>query len=63
MQRAVIAGVKPTRLELIRLSRRELIASKGRDILQEKLDALVIEHARLSKELEDMAVTIRNQMQ
>ena len=63
MQRAVIAGVKPTRLELIRLSRRELIASKGRDILQEKLDALVIEHARLSKELEDMAVTIRKQMQ
>ncbi|MDD3574059.1 V-type ATP synthase subunit D [Methanospirillum sp.] len=63
MQRAVIAGVKPTRLELIRLSRRELIASKGKDILQEKLDALVIEHARLSKELENMAVTIRRQIQ
>lgn len=62
MQRAVIAGVRPTRLELIRLSRRELIARKGRDILQEKLDALVIEHTRLSKELENMAVSIQNQL-
>ncbi|HOJ97453.1 MAG TPA: V-type ATP synthase subunit D [Methanospirillum sp.] len=62
MQRAVIAGVRPTRLELIRLSRRELIARKGRDILQEKLDALVIEHTRLSKEMENMAVSIQNQL-
>ncbi len=63
MQRAVIAGVRPTRLELIRLSRREQIARKGRDILQEKLDALVIEHARLTKELETMAVLIQDQLQ
>jgi V/A-type H+-transporting ATPase subunit D len=63
MQRAVIAGVRPTRLELIRLSRREQIARKGRDILQEKLDALVIEHARLTKELETMAVSIQDQLQ
>jgi V/A-type H+-transporting ATPase subunit D len=62
MQRAVIAGVRPTRLELIRLSRRELIARKGRDILQEKLDALVIEHTRLSKELENKALSIQNQL-
>lgn len=63
MQRAVIAGVRPTRLELIRLSRRELIARKGRDILQEKLDALVLEHARLTKELETMAESIRDQLE
>ena len=63
MQRAVIAGVRPTRLELIRLSRRALIARKGRDILQEKLDALVLEHARLTKELETMAESIRDQLE
>ncbi|HOL41971.1 MAG TPA: V-type ATP synthase subunit D, partial [Methanospirillum sp.] len=38
------------------------IARKGRDILQEKLDALVIEHTRLSKEMENMAVSIQNQL-
>ncbi|WP_181391420.1 V-type ATP synthase subunit D [Methanospirillum stamsii] len=62
MQRAVISGVRPTRLELLRLRRRELIAQKGRDILQEKLDALVLEHSRLSVELERMAENIREQM-
>jgi len=62
MQRAVISGVRPTRLELLRLRRRELIAQKGRDILQEKLDALVLEHARLLVEMEKMAEIIREQM-
>ena len=59
----MISGVRQTRLDLIRLSRREQIARKGWDILQEKLDALVIEHARLTKELETMAVSIQDQLQ
>ncbi len=62
MQRAVVANVRPTRLELIRLSRRILIARKGRDILEEKLDALVIEHARIAKERERMAVSLGEQL-
>lgn len=37
-----ISTIKPTRIELLRLRRREIIAKKGRDILQEKLDALTI---------------------
>ena len=63
MQRAVIAGVRPTRLEFLRLSRRELIAQKGRDILQEKLDALVIEHTRLTTEMEQRAGFIQKEME
>lgn len=62
MQRAVITGVRPTRLELLRLRRREMIAQKGRDILQEKLDALVIENTRLCAEMEKKAQVIREQM-
>jgi V/A-type H+/Na+-transporting ATPase subunit D len=62
MQRAVIIGVRPTRLEFLRLSRREIIARKGKDILQEKLDALVIEHARVTAEMETLALSIREQM-
>lgn len=62
MQRAVISGVRPTRLELLRLRRRELIARKGRDILQEKLDALVLEETRLSGVIGKMELSIWEQI-
>lgn len=39
----VIAGVHPTRMELLALRRRRDIAERGRDLLREKLDALMIE--------------------
>lgn len=58
MQRTVISGVRPTRLELLKLRRRELIAKKGRDILQEKLDALVIENTRIASELASLRASI-----
>jgi len=58
MQRTVISGVRPTRLELLKLRRRELIANKGRDILQEKLDALVIENTRIASELAGLRASI-----
>lgn len=58
MQRTVISGVRPTRLELLKLRRRELIAKKGRDILQEKLDALVIENTRIASELAGLRESI-----
>jgi len=39
----VIPGIHPTRMELLALRKRRDIAERGRDLLREKLDALVIE--------------------
>lgn len=50
MPKAVL-GVRPTRVELLRLRRREVIARKGHDILQEKLDAMVIRYQQIATEL------------
>ena len=39
----VISGIHPTRMELLALRKRRDIAQRGRDLLREKLDALMIE--------------------
>ncbi len=39
----VISGIHPTRMELLTLRKRRDIAERGRDLLREKLDALMIE--------------------
>jgi V/A-type H+-transporting ATPase subunit D len=45
-----IAGIRPTRIELLKLRKRELLAQKGHDLLEEKRDALVIEFFRMVEE-------------
>jgi len=47
----VIAGVHPTRMELLALRKRRGIAERGRDLLREKLDALMIEFFELIRQI------------
>lgn len=47
MTRQVIRGVRPTRIELLRIRKRIVVAEKGHELLQEKLDTMVIEFFRL----------------
>jgi len=45
--RRIIAGIRPTRIELLKLRKREEIALRGRDLLEEKLNAMTLEFFRL----------------
>jgi V/A-type H+-transporting ATPase subunit D len=47
----LIAGVHPTRMELLTLRRRRTIAERGRDLLREKLDALMMEFFEFVREI------------
>jgi len=47
----LITGVHPTRMELLTLRKRRNIAERGRDLLREKLDALMIEFFQFVREI------------
>jgi V/A-type H+-transporting ATPase subunit D len=47
----LIAGIHPTRMELLALRKRRAIAERGRDLLREKLDALMIEFFQFVREI------------
>lgn len=49
----IIEGVSPTRMELLRLRRREQLAVKGHDLLREKRDALIAEFLDVVSEVRD----------
>ena len=47
----LISGVHPTRMELLTLRKRRTIAERGRDLLREKLDALMIEFFQFVRDI------------
>jgi len=47
----LISGIHPTRMELLTLRKRRRIAERGRDLLREKLDALMIEFFQFVREI------------
>ncbi|MEM3507101.1 MAG: V-type ATP synthase subunit D [Candidatus Bathyarchaeia archaeon] len=49
-----IAGIHPTRMELLALKKRVKIAERGRDLLREKLDALMIEFFQFIREISSL---------
>ncbi|MGB3459693.1 MAG: V-type ATP synthase subunit D [Halobacteriota archaeon] len=53
MMPEIIEGVSPTRMELLRLRRREQLAVKGHDLLREKRDALIAEFLDVVGEVRD----------
>ncbi|TAJ45576.1 V-type ATP synthase subunit D [Methanofollis fontis] len=52
MSRRIIPGTRPTRIELLKIRKRIVVAGKGHELLQEKLDAMVMEFFRLRGERE-----------
>jgi V/A-type H+-transporting ATPase subunit D len=50
----VVSGVHPTRMELLALRKKRDIAERGRDLLREKLDALMIEFFDLVREVSSL---------
>lgn len=49
-----LVGIHPTRMELLALKKRVKIAERGRDLLREKLDALMIEFFQLIREISNL---------
>jgi len=52
VSRRIIPGTRPTRIELLKIRKRIVVAEKGHELLQEKLDAMVLEFFRLQEERE-----------
>jgi V/A-type H+-transporting ATPase subunit D len=56
----IMEGVSPTRMELLRLSRREKLAVKGHDLLREKRDALIAEFLDVVCEVREARKEVEN---
>ena len=58
----IIEGVKPTRMELLKLSRRVNLADKGYKLLKEKRDALITEFLEVVKEVRNARKDVESKL-
>jgi V/A-type H+-transporting ATPase subunit D len=54
MSRQIIRGTRPTRIELLRIRKRIVVAEKGHELLQEKLDTMVLQFSSLRENWEGL---------
>jgi len=58
----LISGIHPTRMELLTLRKRRKIAERGRDLLREKLDALMLEFFQFVREISNLRAKAQKQL-
>ncbi len=58
MSKKLIRGVKPTRIELLKLRKRELLAQRGHDLLEEKRDAMILAFLELIEDYQDLRMQL-----
>jgi len=58
----IIEGVKPTRMELLKLSRRTNLAGKGHKLLKEKRDALITEFLEVAKRVRNARKNVESKL-
>jgi V/A-type H+-transporting ATPase subunit D len=56
MARKVISTIRPTRVELLKLRKREILAQKGHDLLEEKRDAMILEFMRITEQCKEQRI-------
>jgi V/A-type H+-transporting ATPase subunit D len=63
MSTNIIRGVHPTRMELILLQRRRLLAEKGHNLLKEKRDALIMEFFSTLEDIKKLREDVNSALQ
>jgi V/A-type H+/Na+-transporting ATPase subunit D len=58
----IIDGVKPTRMELLKLQKRVVLAVKGHKLLKEKRDALITEFLAIARSVRSVRVETMDQL-
>ena len=62
MKARIISGVRPTRIDLQKIRKRIVLSERGRELLQDKLDAMTGEMMRIKKEYEEISKACMDQV-
>ncbi len=58
----IIDGVKPTRMELLQLKKRKVLAERGHKLLKEKRDALISEFLSIAGDVKNVRKEAEDQL-